>query len=363
MTDWKESLSEYIRQGEPDKAEKARAWKAAIGLQDVDGLRTSEYLLSVAQKNIEGEMTLDQAQRQVESYYQTRSDRQAIEDGTAEADIVSTRITALLAEKSFHFSPASLCAIHGALFKDVFDYAGAYRTYDITKKEWVLNGETVLYSAHGMIRETLEYDFAQERAFSFEGLTLNASIVHLAKFIAGIWQIHPFCEGNTRTTAVFLLKYLHALGFEADNTLFEENSWYFRNALVRANYTNLQKGVHEQTVFLEHFLENLLAGGKHELKNRYLHVDWEEMQVQSLIDEDPKSHFETLDCTLEEKVLLDFLSSNAAATQKDMAEHLGKSIQTVKRLTVKMQEKGLIARVGGKRAGHWEVLIDIPSQH
>ena len=357
MTDWKESLSEYIRQGEPEKAEKAQAWKAAIGLQDVDGLKTSDYLLATARQNIEGEITLDQAQRQVESYYRASDNRKAVEEGTVEADVVSARITTLLAERSFHFSPASLASVHGFLFKGVFPHAGKYREYDITKNEWVLDGDTVLYSSYGMIRETLEYDFSQEKGFSYSALPMNDAIRHLANFTAGIWQIHPFGEGNTRTTAVFMLKYLQSLGFQADNSLFEKHSWYFRNALVRANYSNLQKGVHADSVFLEHFFENLLAGAHHELKNRYLHVDW--AGDQSINAKHLKYQNDTLNCTLEELALLRLLKENPQVTQQKASQSIGKSIATVKRLTVALQEKGLLERVGAKRNGSWRVLADL----
>lgn len=192
--------------------------------------------------------------------------RTEVEDNTKEADIVSARIAKLLGEKSFQFSPAEWLTIHRRLFEGVFGHAGKIRQYNITKKEWVLNGDTVIYADFNSIRDTLDYDFATEKRFSYEGLSVEASVRHLAKFASDIWQIHPFCEGNTRATAVFMIKYMKTFGFKVNNDAFEKNSWYFRNALVRANYNNLQKGIHSTTKFLEMFFDNLLLNINHELK-------------------------------------------------------------------------------------------------
>ncbi len=271
---WKYDLGEYIKLGEPDAAEKSNAWKTAIGLQDVDGLKTSDYLLETAKDHIDGRIDIDTAQKRIESYYEERQDRRETEADTKEADIVSSRIAALLSEKTFQFSPVEWQAVHRRLFTGVFDHAGKIRTYNITKKEWVLNGETVFYAPCDSIMDTLRYDFDQEKSFSYEGLSLPGLVSHIAKFTAGIWQIHPFCEGNTRSTAVFVIKYLQTFGFEISNNAFAENSWYFRNALVRANYTNYKKEIHASTEYLIKFFENLLLEYHNDLKNRYLHVDY-----------------------------------------------------------------------------------------
>ena len=255
---WQYDLEEYIRQGEPGKVEKSEAWQTAIGLQAVDGLKTSEYLLDTAKEHIEGNITIDEAQKRIQSYYEQRTERNEMEDATKEADIVSARIAKLLGEKSFQFSPAEWMTIHRRLFEGVFKHAGQIRQYNITKREWVLNGDTVIYADWNSIRDTLDYDFATEKQFSYEGLSVEASVRHLAKFASDIWQIHPFCEGNTRATAVFMIKYMKTFGFRVNNDAFEKNSWYFRNALVRANYNNLQKGIHSTTKFLEMFFGNLL---------------------------------------------------------------------------------------------------------
>ena len=122
------------------------------------------------------------------------------------------------------------------------------------------------------LKEKLEYDFSQERNFHYNGLSMPEVIHHLSVFISRLWQIHVFGEGNTRTTAVFFIKYLRQLGFEADNDMFAEHSWYFRNALVRANYSNIKKGIYETTEYLELFLQNLLLDGNNELHNREMHV-------------------------------------------------------------------------------------------
>ena len=222
---WQFELEEYIKQGEPDKIEKSEAWQTAIGLQAVDGLKTSAYLLDTAKEHIEGKISIDDAQKRIQSYYEQRADRIETEDETKEADIVSARIAKLLGEKAFQFSPAEWLTIHRRLFEGVFPHAGQIRNYNITKKEWVLKGNTVIYAAWDSIKDTLDYDFATEKQFSYEGLSIDASVRHLAKFASDIWQIHPFCEGNTRATAVFMIKYIKTFGFRVNNDAFENNSW------------------------------------------------------------------------------------------------------------------------------------------
>lgn len=357
---WKQDLETYIRQGEPGRAEKSAAWQTAIGLQDVDGLKTSAYLLETAKEHIEGKITMPAAKGRIQSYYEQRQDRQAVEAGTMEADLVSVRIAELLGEKTFQFSPASYINIHRRLFDGVFPNAGQLRTYNITKKEWVLNGETVYYASYDSIRETLEYDFGQEKQFSYQTVSVEDAVKHIASFTSGIWQIHPFCEGNTRSTAVFIIQYLKTFGFHVSNDVFAENSWYFRNALVRANYNNLQSGVHATTEYLVAFLENMLIGTHHELKNRYLHIDYgKKAPIQSAGSEISKCKNCTLDCTLEELVVLRAIQENPCITQKAMAAALGKSERTIKSKTVALQEKGYIQRKNGKRNGYWELLVDL----
>lgn len=355
---WQYDLEEYIKQGEPGKVEKSEAWQTAIGLQAVDGLKTSEYLLDTAKEHIEGNITIDEAQKRIQSYYEQRTERTKIEDETKEADIVSARIAKLLGEKSFQFSPAEWLTIHRRLFEGVFKHAGQIRQYNITKKEWVLNGDTVIYADFTSIRDTLDYDFATEKQFSYEGLSVEASVRHLAKFASDIWQIHPFCEGNTRATAVFMIKYMKTFGFRVNNDAFEKNSWYFRNALVRANYNNLQKGVHSTTKFLEMFFGNLLLDTDYELKNRFMHIDYaDDNNSQSVNPKVPKSQFDTLDCTLDELTILELIKKNPSVKQQELSDATGKSLSTVKRLMKSLQDKNYIRRESGKRYGKWEVLV------
>lgn len=275
---WYEDLNVYIRLGEPKLKKKAAAWQTAIGLQAVDGLSVSDYLLKTAKENIEEKITDKEANAQISNYYENRCDRYVIEAGTKEADIVAGRITALLAEKAFSFTPAAWMSIHRYLFKDVFMHAGEIRTYNISKNEWVLNGKSVFYASYDSIPMTMEYDFKTEAAFSYKNLSRDAINRHLAQFTCDIWQIHPFGEGNTRSTAVFLIKYLSSLGYSINQECFAKKSWYFRNALVRANYNDFQNDIYATTIYLEKFFENLLFGGKNELKNRYLHIDWKDDQ-------------------------------------------------------------------------------------
>ena len=267
-------FEEYIRQSEPHKREKGYAWQTAIGLQAVDGLKTSDYLIQTARQHIEGDITIEEAKQLVDSYYQSKSVRTHVEDRTEEADKVSARIAEILSENTFSFSPVEYISIHRRLFEGVFGHAGRIRDYNITKKEWVLKGETVLYASAGSIRETLDYDFAQEKKFSYQNLPLLEAVNHIAQFVSGLWQIHAFGEGNTRTTAVFTIKYLRTFGFDINNDAFARHSWYFRNALVRANYSNLRQGVFSTTEYLERFFRNLLLGENNDLRNRQLPVSY-----------------------------------------------------------------------------------------
>ena len=267
----KDPFKEYIKQSEPNKRDKGYAWHTAIGLQAVDGLKPSKYLIGTAIKNIEGDISIDEAQELLNTYYE-ENPKADTDDRTEEADKVAVRIAKILSEKAFSFTPNEYISIHKKLFAGIYGHAGKLRDYNITKKEWVLNGATVLYGSASELRATLDYDFAEEKKFSYKNLSMEDIIHHLALFVSRLWQIHVFGEGNTRTTAVFFIKYLRTLGFDVTNDIFAENAWYFRNALVRANYNDLKNGVHETTKYLELFLRNLLLDEKNELHNRSMHI-------------------------------------------------------------------------------------------
>lgn len=264
-------FKEYARQAEPNIREKSYAWQTAIGLQDVDGLKTSKYLIDTAIKNIEGDITIDEAQNLLNSYYEENNQ---IDDKnrTEEADKVSVRIAKILSERAFTLSTNEYISIHKKLFDSIFPHAGVLRDYNITKKEWILNGETVTYGSATELKATLDYDISKEKKFSYKNLSSQEIIHHLALFISDLWQIHAFSEGNTRTSAVFFIKYLRTLGYNVTNDIFAENSWYFRNALVRANYTDLKNNIHSTTEYLELFLENLLLNENHKLSNKSMHI-------------------------------------------------------------------------------------------
>ena len=267
------NFDEYIRQGEPAQRERAEAWRVAIGLQAVDGLTTSEYLQETARRNIEGEITIDEARNLVKQYYITKTTHDKDDADKEEADNVSSNISKLLQTDAFTYSVAGLAGIHRAIFEGVFKHAGQFREYDISKKEWVLRGDSVLYSPWQDLRMALQYDLDQEYQFSYTGLGKDKMVEHIARFVSGLWQIHPFREGNTRTTALFTIKYLRLLGFSINNDLFANHSWYFRNALVRANYRNVAKSIDYEPIFLIRFFRNLLLGENNTLKNRYMIID------------------------------------------------------------------------------------------
>ena len=273
------NFDEYIQQGEPQKREKGYAWQTAIGLQAVDGLKPSKYLIDTARKHIEGDITIDEVQQLIKSYYDSKDIRTEKDYETEEADKVSANITKLLNERSFAFTVAGLTAIHRRIFDGVFKFAGQIRDYNITKKEWVLRGDTVFYVSAPDIRRAIEYDLEQEKTFDYTGLDIYQIASHVTQFVSGLWQIHPFGEGNTRTTAVFAIQYLRSMGFNVENDLFAKHSWYFRNALVRANYQNIQKGIKRESAYLERFFRNLLMGENNELRNRFMIVNAPEDMV------------------------------------------------------------------------------------
>ena len=356
----------YILQSEPEQQENGKLWQIAIGLQQVDGLTPSKYLYETAKRNIDGEITIEEAKQLIDSYYEIRQGRTQEDDDAEEADKVSVRIREILAEKTFSFTPDLLLSIHKRLFTGVFFKvkAGHFRDYNISKREWVLDGESVLYANADMIRQTLDYDFSQEKAFDYSKLSREETIKHLTRFIANIWQIHPFgdalvpqgtnvnnfhsCKrrgaayGNTRTTAVFTIKYLKSLGFEVNNEPFEKNSWYFRNALVRANYTNMNKGIYMNTEYLEKFFRNLLLGESNELRNRYRHIKYnEKVAIKSQKSSDKPA--------IKEKssdIILNYLKENDSINNSTAREITGLTAPAVRKIFKKLEAEGLIVGTG-----------------
>ena len=343
-----EDFEEYKKQGEPEQSKKAENWGIAIGLQKVDNLTPSKYLIKVAKENIEGRISVDEAEEQITSYYKQNPAKTLQEHNEKEADEVSARINRLLSTNTFSFSPAELISIHKALFTGILDrkIAGKIRDYDITKDEPILNGDTVVYGRADSIKETLDYDFTQEKNFNYKGLSKREKVEQLAKFTSGIWQIHPFGEGNTRATAVFIIKYLYTLGFKTTNDMFEKNAKYFRNALVRANYQNLAEDIPYTMEFLNKFFGNLLLGEKNLLDNR-------EMQIKGKVES--KEKIEKSKEKSKEKIMR-FISENPQITTNQLAELTNLSIAGVEKNLRRLKEQNLIRRVGPDKGGHWEVI-------
>lgn len=367
----------YILQSEPSKQERARLWRAAIGLQQVDGLTPSKYLYETARRNIEGDITIEEAKRLIDSYYECARPQNAAHEASApplsnagvksksgagddagkeEADKVSVRICEILKENTFSFTPDLLLSIHKRLFSGIFRKvkAGAFRDYNISKKEWALDGESVLYANADMIRQTLEYDFAQEKAFDYSRIPIEEKVRHLARFVANIWQVHPFGEGNTRTTAVFAIKYLNSLGFKVNNEPFDKNSWYFRNSLVRANYTNIAKGIYMNAEYLEKFFRNLLLGESNELKNRYVHIRYSDGMAQNATQNVTVNV--TVKLTANQKSILGLVKENPNISQEAIAAELGLARETVNRNMKKLQERDVLKRLGADKNGRWEII-------
>lgn len=364
-------FEEYIRQVEPAKREKSYAWSTAIGLQQVDGLTPSDYLLKVAKKNIEGKISLNKAQALIDSYYESKTERTDDKDETEEADKVSARIAQILSEKAFSFSPSFFIAIHKRLFERVFKHAGEIRKYNISKKEWVLNGDSVMYGASYELRMALDYDFDREREFNYSNLSMDEIVRHLTFFVSSLWQIHAFGEGNTRTTAVFTIKYLRSMGFKVGNDIFAKNSWYFRNALVRANYKNVRKGIQQEPEYLEKFFRNLLMGEHNELKNRYLHVDYKRVKDNAVIEKSKnvtaKYHSKmsqqnvTVKISERQKQILDIVKENPNVLQTELAERFGVRRETIHRDMKKLVEAGILCRSDSDKKCNWKVAKNLKS--
>lgn len=325
--------------------DKEKYWEAAIGLQDVDGLKPSKYLLDMVKENIEGNIDIEEVDKRINNYYKKVDEIE--KEKYEEADKVSVRIAELLCDDNFELSSVELMNIHKKLFSGLMENAGEYRNYDFTKKEWVLNDDTVVYSSYENIKANLDYDFEKEKNFSYDNLGIDDSIKHLCKFISNIWQVHPFCEGNTRTTALFLIKYLRTFGFDINYDVFSNNSWYFRNSLVRANYKNYDKNIFEDLSYLEKFFYNLLTNANYELKNRYTHIHYKNNNDNAKIG----------NYSLEKQAILNIIRINPTIIQDEIALRIGKSIRSVKKYMLDMQKDGLIKRVNGKRNGKWIINI------
>lgn len=365
-------FEEYIKLGEPDKADRAYAWQTAVGLQDVDKLQPSEYLLNTAKENIDGNISIDEVRKRIDSYYEEAG--HPVPEGTEEADKVSVHIAEILSDRSFVFSPAQYISIHRRLFQGVFSHAGKIRDYNIRKDEWVLDGASVMYGGALDLRETLDYDFKTEQEFSYADLTMSEIISHLARFVSRLWQIHIFCEGNTRTTAVFFIKYLRSMGFNVTNDVFAKNAWYFRNSLVRANFRDVKNGVNEDMSFLEAFLRNLLMGEQNELKNRYMHIRWDET-THSEDKRHIKQHIEQH--IHEENDILKVLDSNKVSSRtkdnivklyevfgrekvfarSDVVEILGITEKPASTLLGKMYSIGITEKISGAGKGKYRFIV------
>ncbi len=352
-----DDFDQYLKQGEPDKAEKAKVWKAAIGLQQVDNLTPSGYLIETAIHNIEGKITIEQVKERIDSYYQ----QHPIQDNanrTEEADKVSAKIAEILTEHTFVMSPIEYLNIHRRLFEGIYSDAGKARDYNISKKEWVLEGETVVYASADNLMATLEYDISQEKKFQFSGLSKVQIIEHLASFISLVWQLHIFSEGNTRTTAIFLIKYLKKLGYtQVNNDLFADHSWYFRNALVRSNYEHLATGVHKTDSYLIRFLKALIDANNDEFKNREMQICHGKCASDPLNDTVNRTNDTvSAECEPVNDNVLALIKQNKQITAVQISQQLGKSISTTKRRIKRLKDQKIIARVGSDKTGYWQII-------
>ena len=372
-----EDFEQYYEATEPGRRERAYAWATAIGLQDVDGLKPSKYLLATAKRHIEGEISQADARRLVDEYYETK-EAHDLPDDVKEADKVAARMIGIIGSPTFNFSVAYYLGLHRQIFDGVFKFAGEIRSVELTKHEWVLKGDTVQYTPSCMIMDTLEYDFAREGKFKYTGLSEDAFVEHFASFISGIWQIHPFREGNTRTAGLFAIKYLRSKGFDVTNDLFAEKSYYFRNALVRANYENTQLGVEKTPLPLEDFFKVLIYGYDIELKNRFLRIgceygsataeatkdlhrhDKSKSTMKSTMKNDDESTMKnggegTTSLNATDTKIVNIIKENGFVTIPALAQRIGLTKEGVFKALKRLKISNRIRRVGPDKGGHWEV--------
>ncbi len=346
-----EEFDQYMRQDAPDKRVKASNWQTAMGLQAVDGLQPSDYLVEAARRNIEGEIDMDEVHSLITSYYESKTHHAADDNSAEEADRASANIARILSTRTLDFTTNGYINVHRRIFEGVFKHAGRLRDYDISKKEWVLRGDSVSYLGYQDLRRAIDYDLQQEREFNYRGLTMVDKVKRIARFVAGLWQIHAFAEGNTRTTAVFLIQYLRSIGFDVDNDMFARHSWYFRNALVRANYKNVRLDIDYDHSFLEAFLRNLLMGEHNELHNRHMLVnppsEWNVPDVPDVPENVPEKR---------QKMILELVTGNSHIKVIEIAQQLNVSDKTIKRDIAVLKGQGKLERVGSERSGHWRVL-------
>ncbi len=267
------SMNEYIEKEQSYQRIKQSQWDMAIGLQEVDNLKPSKFLLELIKDNIIGKITIYEVERELKQYYVEKGINDSTTQDEYECDLVSTRIVQLLEEDSFELSVDYIKYIHEYLFKDVYEFAGQFRKVDFSKHEKILNNDSVAYGDCKMLEQSLEYDISLEKDKDYSNMSIVDVINNITSFTSNIWQIHPFREGNTRTTALFIEKYLILLGYEVDNTMFKDKSVYFRNALVRSNYFNNFLNIKEDKSYLIKFYENLLLGKNNNLHSRDLIVE------------------------------------------------------------------------------------------
>ena len=372
-------LGGYFKAEEPGRRERADAWATAIGLQKVDGLTPSQFLFDTAKDHIEGRITQNQARRRIRDYYATRDETSRPDPEKEEADKVSERIVAVINDGGFAFTPEYYISIHAKLFKGVLPSAGKLRTVNIRKREWVLKDDSVLYGDAATLKQSLVRDFIDEREFDYGGKSPRKMIPHFARFIAQIWQLHPFGEGNTRTTAVFAIKYLGSLGYGVANNMFKDNSWFFRNALVRANYADHSHGVQRDWSYLESFFRNLLLGEHNEMKSRYLLIgltEEDKRKIRELTEGKDgqkatrKSGRESREkkCSggreksrekrrlgSREKILA-LLAERPALTYAGLSEATGLTVKAIEKNIRQLKAAGRLRRIGPDKGGHWEVV-------
>lgn len=353
---WQTELEQLRNDNNPQSCERLEAWKTAIGLQAVDGPDVSKRLIDIAKKHIEGKISLREILKRILNIREQHNNPDRSDPVTA--DLITARCVEILLDPTFLFSSIELLTMHRRLFHGIYPDAGCLRTCNLFQMEPFLKGDSVTYPPYERIIDLLRYDLQTEKDFYYDDAGFREVVLHYAQFVANLWQIHPFREGNTMTVSLFILKHIRSFGMELRRNVFAEDSMTFRNALLLANYSNTEKNIHPDLNCLVRFLSNLLVGTRLEVFRIPDGDPFDGRVAEGLCPELPETITESLSCTFREAILLNYLYKNPTITQKELAEKLGKPYRHIHKAMNSLQEKGFIHRVNGNRYGHWEVRVE-----
>ena len=265
-----ETIKKYLTSRNKQEREACLLWLTAFGIQSVVDLKPSADLLRIIINHIEGKYDIERTRSEVRAFYHEQH-KQSHGGGHhhrfEEADKVAVRIVDYFERGEFELTPESFSFAHRSMFHNLYHNSGQLREAAASKKEWVLGNTAVLYPKHEEIKPYLNYLFSNERSIDLSKLTPQHRLRHLCEFIAKLFMINAFQYANSRATFVYSMKYFLSLGYHFQNDTFFREAWFFRNAIIRACYTNMHQGVYPTTMHMEMFLGNLFLNEENELRN------------------------------------------------------------------------------------------------